>query len=81
MASAVQLKLSLYGLNPVPVSQDEVGNSKRRNLNHQYFCHLMFFLLNSIIFSLKIINLIIKFNLTPKTKPKPKNPKKTLEAI
>lgn len=44
IASTMQLKLSLYGLNPLPVSQDEVGNSKSRNLNHQYFCLQCFFL-------------------------------------
>jgi len=49
MASTIQLKLSLYGLNPWPVSQVEVGHSRCGNLNHQYFCHVIFFLLNSII--------------------------------
>lgn len=44
MASADRLELSLYDLNPLPVSQDEIGNGKCRNLNHQYFYHLMFFL-------------------------------------
>lgn len=44
IASTMQLKLSLYGLNSLPVSQDEVGNAKSRNLNHQYFCVQCFFL-------------------------------------
>lgn len=49
MASPVQLVLIIYDLNTWPVSQNEMGNSKCRNLSHQYFCHVTFFLLNAVI--------------------------------